>query len=66
MKIKLLQQSGACQPLWKQACCLASDGSNGYAPIVYFQRPKWIKDDAIWQQICDSIDIKLPAGFEIK
>jgi hypothetical protein len=39
---------------------------NAYSPLVYLQRPKWIKDDVVWQKICESIQIKLPKNFEVK
>jgi hypothetical protein len=39
---------------------------NGYAPLIYFQKPKWIEDEELWQRIVTSIRITLPAGTEIK
>jgi hypothetical protein len=33
--------------------------SNTSAPLFYIGRPKWIKDDNVWQAIVDSIQIDL-------
>ena len=39
---------------------------NGYALLIYFQKPKWIEDEELWQRIVASIRITLPAETEIK
>lgn len=41
------------------------DVENYVAPILYIRRPKWIKDDGVWEQIVQSIRLDLPAGLEI-
>lgn len=33
-------------------------------PLIYLQRPKWIKDDNDWEMIVDSIEINLKRGTE--
>jgi hypothetical protein len=35
-------------------------------PLIYLQRPKWIKDDGVWEQICDSVKLSLPKDFEVR
>lgn len=37
-----------------------ADGVNCLTPIVYLQRPKWIKDDHVWEKICESVTINIP------
>lgn len=39
------------------------DGST--SPLVYLTRPKWIKDDASWEKIVNSIKLSLPADTQI-
>jgi hypothetical protein len=65
VRIKQIERSGSCPPLFSQNCLLGNDGSVS-APIAYLQRPKWVKDDDCWKTICESITISLPHGFEIK
>ena len=53
--------NGVCKQsaIWiKDVCCIS--------PLVYLQRPKWIKDDAIWNEIVSSVRINLPVGKEVK
>lgn len=38
---------------------------NVCTPLIYFRRPKWIKDDECWDKIVKSVRINLPEGFEI-
>ena len=64
MKLKNYSQSGPLQGVCSQHCLLASDGAVT-RPLMYLQRPKWIKDDAQWIRICAAITITLPAGFEV-
>lgn len=52
--------------LRKQKHFLGSEDGCSYSPLVYFQRPRWIKDDAVWEEICKSLRLTLPQGFEIK
>ena len=40
--------------------------SNCISPLIYLQRPKWIKDDEVWKQVCESVKIELPENFEVK
>jgi hypothetical protein len=54
-------------PLSKQWMILANDAdSNVSYPLFYIQRPKHIKDDACWTEICKSIVIRLPIEYEVK
>lgn len=39
---------------------------NSVSPLIYLQRPKWIKDDEVWEKIVLSIKLELPVGMEIK
>lgn len=64
MKIKSYERSNGVEGLFKQNCLLISDGYKS-CPLIYFQRPKWIKDDKQWEVICNSIQISLPLGYEI-
>jgi len=58
---------GPAKGLYKQNCIIARDDAKmGYSPIVYLQRPKWIKDDSCWKKIVESIQLKLPKNFEVK
>ena len=34
-------------------------------PLIYLQRPKWIKNDEAWKKVVESVRIALPVGFEI-
>ena len=49
----------------KQNHVLGCSG-NKCAPLFYIQRPKWIKDDVVWEKICKSIKLELEQGIEIK
>ena len=52
--------------LYKQHTILARGKTDvGYVPLVYLQRPKWIKDDAAWKKIVESVQLRLPKGFEV-
>lgn len=51
--------------LTKQACIYGNAGCIG-APLVYLQRPKWIKDDFVWEEITRSLSLNLPLGFEVR
>jgi hypothetical protein len=39
------------------------DGST--SPLVYLARPRWIKCDASWEKIVNSIKLSLPADTQI-
>lgn len=39
---------------------------NILSTLVYLQRPKWIKDEEVWEKIVDSIKLELPVGFDVK
>ena len=68
MKVTHYVPSGPMQGLNKQHCIYGRGAKpdNVYTPLVYFQRPKWIKDDACWEKIVSSIRLQLPNGFEVK
>ena len=65
MKIKSYQLSGPLAGLCSQHSILISDGACT-KPLIYLQRPKWIKDDAQWATICASVKLGFPNDFEIK
>ena len=59
--------SGPVSGLWKQNAIVGyAEEGNYIAPILYLQRPKWIKDDDVWQKICDNVRLDLPKGMEIR
>ena len=64
MKIKSYSKSGPTKGLFKQHAILAIHGS-GCCPIVYLQRPKWIKNDEQWEAICEAVTLTLPVDFEV-
>ena len=64
VKVKTYSKSGPLPSLFSQHCLLASDGTKT-RPLVYLQRPKWIKDDAQWSRICAAVTITLPNEFEV-
>lgn len=62
-----LESYSICKPirgLSKQYSIYGRFGTTG-TPLVYLQRPKHIKDDEVWETIVESIEVKLPVGFEI-
>lgn len=63
--IKTYNTSGPIKGVSKQSAIWGSNGTQT-SPIVYLQRPKWIKDDACWDMIVKSISINLPYEYEIK
>ena len=59
--------SGPVSGLRKQNAIVGYAQEGNYmSTILYLQRPKWIKDDDVWQKICDSVRLDLPQGMEIK
>ena len=64
MKIESYHICSPIKGLCKQYSLMVQEG-NRAAHLVYFQRPKFIDDDAKWEQIVKSIKIDLPKGFEI-
>jgi hypothetical protein len=48
----------------KQSAIWVTEGGRT-APLIYLQRPKWIKDDDVWEKIVESVSIDLPM-MEIK
>lgn len=36
------------------------------APLIYFRRPKWVRDDDVWRKVLASITVQLPQGIKIK
>lgn len=39
---------------------------NSMAPLVYLERPKWIKDDSAWEKIVRGIELNLKMMAEIR
>ena len=67
MKVSSYSISGPCKGICKQHMIIAKEeNSNGYYPLIYLQRPKWIEDNECWEKICYSVLINLPNGFEVK
>lgn len=67
MKVGHYVTSGPWKGIAKQHHILGrEDHTNVYWPLVYLQRPKWIKDDDCWQKIVDSVRLQLPKNFEVK
>lgn len=54
--------SGVC----KQSAVWARGEDGAHSPLIYLQRPKWIKDDAAWNRIVASVRVNLPKNFEVK
>ena len=66
MKITHYGLDAPAKGLYKQHVIIARDkAEDGYFPLIYLQRPKWIKDDAAWKKIVESVQLKLPKGFEV-
>jgi hypothetical protein len=42
-----------------------NDEDSSISPLVYLTRPKWIKDDASWEKIVNSIKLSLLTDTEI-
>lgn len=65
-----LKSYSLCQPssgICKQWAIWGQDSKkNSVSPLIYLQRPKWIKDDDVWQQIVNSVRLNLPSNLEIK
>ena len=65
MKIESYSVDAPISGICKQYGVWAQEG-NAVAPLIYFQRPKWIKDDAAWKKLVESVRLGLPQGFEVK
>lgn len=66
MKIKTYSISGPVKGICKQHAIWAlEDDASSVWPVVYLQRPKWLKDDVAWEKICKSIRLDIPKDFEI-
>jgi hypothetical protein len=57
--------SGPVDGLCKSHGLWISEG-NGMTPLIYFQKPKWVKDEEMWRRIVASVRIELPLGVEIQ
>ena len=66
MKIENYHVSQPIEGLVKQYAIWVGDGSTRIAPLVYLQRPKWIKDDKVWEHVVQSIRLELPKGYDAK
>ena len=66
MKITHYHLSGPIHPLCKQSAIWVRGKESGLIPLIFLQRPKWIKDDAVWEKIVKSIQLRLPKEFEVK
>lgn len=36
------------------------------SPLIYFKRPKWIKDDQCWARLLESIRLEVNETFEVR
>lgn len=65
MKIDSYSISGPISGICKQHAMWAQEGSVT-SPLIYFQRPAWIKDDSVWLKLVKSIKLEVQHGFEVK
>lgn len=65
MKPTKISKEGPIKGITKQSGFWAHSDKNSMSPLVYLQRPKWIKDDASWSRIVAGITIDITQG-EIK
>ena len=66
MKIKTYSICNPVKGICKQHSIMVEDETQNFiAPLIYLQRPKWIKDDECWEKIVQSVRITLPQGEEI-
>ena len=66
MKVTHYHTSGPVGGLCKQSAIWGRGRTTASAPLVFLQRPKWIKDDEVWRKIVNSVHLKLPREFEVK
>lgn len=67
MKVSHYAIDGPTKWAYKQHCILGREARSGvYSPIVYLQRPKWIKSDDCWQKIVNAIRLNIPKNFEVE
>jgi hypothetical protein len=64
MKFSAYNISGPIDGVCKQHAIWGGT-ENQHMPLVYLQRPKWIKDDEAWQRIVDSVSLNLMKTDEI-
>ena len=64
MKVKSYSVEGPIDGLVKQSAVWVKDGIF-MCPLIYLQRPKWIANDAQWQNIVNSVRMVLPPDFEV-
>lgn len=63
MKIKGYSICKPIEGLCKQySIFIHEDNSNRCFPLVYLQKPKYVKQEA-WDEICQAISISLPQDF---
>ena len=65
MKVTHYHTCGPIDGLCKQHAIWVSGEDAPTSPLVFLQRPKWIKDDAAWAKIIESVQLRLPQGFEV-
>ena len=65
MKVHHYHVSGPIDGACKQSAVWARGKEGGHSPLIYLQRPKWITDDAAWNQIVKSVRINLPRNLEV-
>lgn len=66
MRVTHYHTAGPTFGTYKQHAVWGSGEGAACSPLVFLQRPKWIKDDAVWRKIVDAVSLNLPRGFEVK
>ena len=64
LKIKSYFVSSPIKGICKQYGIWVSGNVNSIMPLIYLQKPKYI-DENKWDEICKSVKITLPEGFEV-
>ncbi len=65
MKVTHYHVSGPVSGICKQSAVWARGEDGVHSPLIYLQRPKWIEDDAVWNRIVASVQIRLPRNLEV-
>lgn len=66
MKVTHYHTSGPIPGVCEQHAIWCRGKGTETVPLVFLQRPKWVKDDEAWQKVVEAVSLKLPRGFEVK
>ena len=66
MKVTHYHVSGPSTGVCKQSAVWVRGEDGVHWPLIYLQRPKWITDDAVWNKIVASVQLRLPRNMELK